>query len=327
MAIVALVFGAMALAGPANAKDDKPDKPDNPGNSQNAPGHDEDGLPPGQDDDFVPPGQQDRPNTEKKIWICHADANNGNGNTNLGVEGPDGLGTGGEAGVGFNLIYISVNAWQNSHDKLHENDYPASGAEIAQGFCGTQTQYSSVTVCVATGPSAYGMATFEGEVGTPQSTWTSNGKAMSTFTVVDAALCNPVKPTSASVEYCVATGPSAYALMTFTGMSNTAEATWVNGTQPLSAFTKVDRTLCMTPEQAAAIDAAIAELEPEAVAPVLPATVAEETAAVPAPATVPAAVPAGDGSSVPQVPMALFAALALATVGAVTSAFRMATSR
>ena len=69
-----------------------------------------------------------------------------------------------------------------------------------------------------------------------------------------------------------------------------------------------------------------------AVAPVLPATVpaeAPEAVAVPAPATVPlpATVPAGDGSTVPQVPVALLALLALATAAAVTSGLRMATNR
>ena len=67
------------------------------------------------------------------------------------------------------------------------------------------------------------------------------------------------------------------------------------------------------------------------VAPVEAATVTEEpeTVAVPAPATVPmpATVPAGDGSTVPQVPVALLALLALATAAAVTSGLRMATNR
>ena len=74
-------------------------------------------------------------------------------------------------------------------------------------------------------------------------------------------------------------------------------------------------------------------------APVLPATVAVEepaAVAVPAPATVqvpaaatplPASIPAGDGSSVPQQPVALLALLVLAAAVAVTSGLRMATNR
>jgi hypothetical protein len=85
-------------------------------------------------------------------------------------------------------------------------------------------------------------------------------------------------------------------------------------------------------ETVAPVTAAEAATVPETVAPVLPATVpveAPEAVAVPAPATVamPAAVPAGDGSTVPQVPVALLALLALATAAAVTSGLRMATTR
>jgi len=101
---------------------------------------------------------------------------------------------------------------------------------------------------------------------------------------------------------------------------------------PTTPTTSITPTTVIPAEQAAAIDAAIAATEPEAVAPVLPATVeteTPETVAVPAPATVatPAAVPAGDGSTVPQVPVALLALLALATAAAVTSGLRMATNR
>lgn len=282
LAVVALVFGAMALAGPANAKDDNPNKPDNPGNSQNAPGHDEDALPPGQDDDFVPPGQQDRPNTEKKIWICHADANNGKGNTNLGVEGPNGLGTGGEAGVGFNLIYISVNAWENSHDKLHENDYPATGAEIAQGFCGTQTTPTPASLC--------------------------------DLTAVPPAMTTFADNTSAAYLAALADAQAA----THTRYALTCPTT---PPPPVTPPTEV------TPEQAAAIDAALAATvpEPETVAPVLPAKVAVPTPANVSPA--PATVPAGDGSSVPQAPVALLTLLAAATAGAVASGLRLAMNR
>jgi hypothetical protein len=100
-----------------------------------------------------------------------------------------------------------------------------------------------------------------------------------------------------------------------------------------SAYTLVPASgVCATDEQSADIDAALGTLAPEpvTVAPVEAATVTEpETVAVPAPATVsmPASVPAGDGSSVPQVPAALLALLALATAAAVTSGLRMATNR
>ena len=79
----------------------------------------------------------------------------------------------------------------------------------------------------------------------------------------------------------------------------------------------------MTADQAAAIDAALAATVPEDVAPVLPAKVAVPAKVAPAPAT----VPAGDGSSVPQAPVALLALLALATAGAVASGLRLAMNR
>jgi hypothetical protein len=88
----------------------------------------------------------------------------------------------------------------------------------------------------------------------------------------------------------------------------------------------VEETVAVT-----AVEPATVVAEPEAVAPVLPATVTEEpeTVAVPAPATVPmpASVPAGDGSTVPQVPVALLALLALAAAAAATSGLRMAMNR
>ena len=118
LAIVALVFGAMALAGPANAKDDNPNKPDNPGNSQNAPGHRtmarlaSDGTPGGGNENNNP-----NSNGPEKVWICHADTNNGNGQPNLGQGGQ-----GGENKTGFNILYISVNAWENGHMGRHPND-------------------------------------------------------------------------------------------------------------------------------------------------------------------------------------------------------------
>ena len=61
-----------------------------------------------------------------KVWICHADANNGNGNTNLGNNGQ-----GGENKVGFNIIYISKQAWLSNHDRLHENDRGPFDSEAA----------------------------------------------------------------------------------------------------------------------------------------------------------------------------------------------------
>ena len=69
--------------------------------------------------------------SNEKVWICHADTNNGNGQIDLGVDG-----TGGELKNGFNLIHISPSAWENAHKALHPNDREATAAEIAQGYCG-----------------------------------------------------------------------------------------------------------------------------------------------------------------------------------------------
>ena len=67
-----------------------------------------------------PANADDDTGPEPKIWVCHADMNNGHGQPNLG-EG----GTGGEYQVGFNLIWISKSAWEagakDGHDQ-HPND-------------------------------------------------------------------------------------------------------------------------------------------------------------------------------------------------------------
>jgi hypothetical protein len=135
------------------------------------------------------------------------------------------------------------------------------------------------------------------------------------FVVTSSTPCPPAVPTT---YYCPA--------------DSTYPTTVLDG--PYDAAT--DLATCYAPvvlteAQAAAIDAAMAATAPEAVAPVEAATVTEEpeTVAVPAPATVatPATVPAGDGSTVPQVPVALLALLALATAAAVTSGLRLATNR
>lgn len=106
---------------------------------------------------------------------------------------------------------------------------------------------------------------------------------------------------------------------------------WNEGTPPPPPPTTTPTTVVPPAEEVAPVTAAEAATVPEVVAPVEAATVTEEpeTVAVPAPAkvAVPAAVPAGDGSTVPQVPVALLALLALATAAAVTSGLRMATTR
>jgi hypothetical protein len=287
MAIVALVFGAMALAGPANAKDDNPNKPDNPGNSQNAPGHDEDALPPGQDDDFVPPGQSDDKPGMEKITICHF------------VEGK------GETKAGYNIITIALPAW-----KAHLAHHPGTTDVVYNGVSCPPVTPGTFDFTTASATAQARACTFVNSVWTADYLFTVSapGQKLTKDT--------PWTPTEMTDANAAVQSAANGALKTAMDAAQ-IDYTGVNCLPPGS----------VTPEAAAAIDAAIAALEPEAVAPVLPATVAEETAAVPAPATVPAAVPAGDGSSVPQVPMALFAALALATVGAVTSALRMATSR
>lgn len=317
LAVLALVFGVMTMAAPATAKDD-PDKTP-PGHSTTfvPPGQD-DVLPPGQDPGFTPPGQldddDDPTNDAKKVHICHADVNNGQGQPNLGQGG-----TGGQSGTGFNLLYISKAAASNAHFKLHPNDRYATGVEIAQGFCGEPVTPTPGSLCYLP---------------------TLTEKTFADVTAVDyltakadttnyAAMPCPVPKTTSDVTYCVATGAGTYARLMFTGTTGTDEAGWLHEGTPLSAYTKVDPTLCITPEEAAAIDAALAE--PATVAPVLPGTVEEpETVAVPAPATIPmpATIPAGDGSGTPTVPTALLALLVLgATALAASTVHLVRTTR
>jgi hypothetical protein len=320
LAVLALVFGAMAFAGVANAKDNGNDnKPDNPGNSQNDHGQadgthgNSDGTPGGGNTNTG----GSNGNGPDKVWVCHADANNGNGQPNLGQGG-----NGGENKTGFNILYISRNGWDSGHFdngmKRHPSDMMFLTEAEALLACGpTQSFYCPVDAphydtVILTAP--YNEAT-------------------------DASKCyDPAKLTTEH-SYCAAlNGTTAYANRAFTGVTGTDEAVWTTTidsiTYPKSAFV-IDSTgaACkITDQQAADIDAALGTLVPEpvTVAPVEAATVTEpEAVAVPAPATVPmpATVPAGDGSSVPQVPVALLALLALATAAAVTSGLRLATNR
>ena len=109
MAVLALVFGAMTLAGPALAKDDNPNKPDDPGNSANAPGQNQ--TPPGQTN--TPPGQEpgDTPGaSHDKMTICHF------------VEGK------GETKDGYNIITMSEQAWA-----AHLAHHPGTTDEVYNG--------------------------------------------------------------------------------------------------------------------------------------------------------------------------------------------------
>ena len=330
LAVLALVFGVLTVAAPAGA-----DQPDNPGNSQDAPGHNkEDGTPgnsedaPGQNkDDEAPgnsgtaPGQNDGVNV-KKIAICHADANNGNGQPNLGKDGE-----GGNAGVGFNLIYISKSGWENGHEgsyKRHPSDYPASATEIAQGHCGTTpTSYETVSLCVAlTGTSDYADTLFTGVAGTDQSTWENAGRPLSAFTIDDtkcgvapklAELCELATNTMKTFD-----DPSE-AYTAALADANAGGTTWAfkcpgtDGGNP-------DEPLTTTAVEGATVET------PEGVAVPAPGTVEEPAkVAVPAPATVPAraTVPAGDGSSVPTAPTYVLALLALGATALAAATVRL----
>ena len=320
LAALAMVLGSLVIAAPANAKDN-PNKPDNPGNSATAPGHQDDTvLPPGQDPDFVPPGQVDRPDTDKKVWICHADTNKGNGQPNLGVNG-----TGGELGIGFNLIYISVNAAENAHFKLHPNDTYALNNGSTY-YCPGAPDTVRASVCVANADGTFSTVTFAYLETKDITTGVSDpgNIAYSTFTVVEAAKCIPSTPTPTpkSAEYCAAlTGTETYGLVTFTGTEGTDEAGWLNGTTPKSAYTiDVSKVKCLTPEAAAALDAAVAAAVPQ------PATVAGAPATIKVPAkgpTIPATVPAGDGSTVPTTPVAALTFLVLAATALAASTVRL----
>lgn len=321
LAVVAMLFGALAFAGVANAKDNG----NGHDNGKTPPGQSETFVPPGQDDNAVPPGQQDRPDTDKKVWICHADTNKGQGQENLGQGG-----TGGEFGIGFNLIYISVNAAENAHFKLHPNDVYAPNNGTSYYCPGTPTpEYTTTPVCVANADGTFGTVVFKHEVGTAVTTGVTDDAAATpyaSFTVVDKAKCTPtVLPKTLTVEYCAALlGTDTYGKVVFTGTEGTDEATWLAGTTPKSAYL-VDTTglKCLPPEAVAAIDAAVAAAVPQ------PATIGGEPATVEVPATgpaLPAQVPAGDGSTT-QTPVALLALLALGALGVAASAATLAARR
>jgi hypothetical protein len=304
LAVLALVFGAMTLAGPANAKDDNPNKPDNPGNSATANGHDDEFVPPGKVDDGTPG------NSAGKVTICHFV--HGNGST----------------GEGYNIITISLNAWEKGH---------SGGIDDGGNWVHDEKDF----VVDATHPCPPVPQCVDGETGT------FGG---------DAKLCKEPPPgqtygqaavyTETLCEYTVLVSPVTIASKELTGYGTQNEANLAAGgywttllkSDALTAFlakpenaaytmpTMTDTGLvCITQEQAAAIDAALAE--PATVAPVLPGTVEEpEAVAVPAPATVPplpATIPAGDGSGTPTVPTALLALLALGATALAASTVRL----
>jgi hypothetical protein len=304
LAVVALVFGALAFAGVANAKDDKPNKPDNPGNSQNAPGHDDSALPPGQDDTVVPPGQvgKDEPTTDpKKVTICHF------------VEGQ------GEYG-GWNIITMAKAAWAG-----HLEHHAGQDFELTAG----KTCPPTVTpMSVCSGPPGALASTYTEVVYGPATGYQTTEAVKAAY---DAAIARGWRAwTTGGQAACTDVIPGPTDTRCPDGSAIHAGDVIPEGFTVDNYCTVDTSQIEITPEQAAAIDAALAATVPATVAPVLPATVTSpEAVAVPAPATVPlpATVPAGDGSTVPQVPVALLALLALATAAAVTSGLRLATNR
>jgi hypothetical protein len=148
--------------------------------------------------------------------------------------------------------------------------------------------------------------------------------------------------TSGSAEYCTVEGATVTLAYSGTGRSSstTSQADATYQAQLIADREAQADLLSMTPTGATPGACPAPEaVEPVAVAPVEPAVVGPveaATVALPAPATVqvpvaatplPASIPAGDGSSVPQPPVALLGLLALAAAVAVTSGLRMATNR
>jgi hypothetical protein len=272
-------------------------------------------------------------NAGDKIWICHADANNGNGQNNLGQGGQ-----GGENKNGFNLIEISVNAW-NAHDSLHENDFPAyekNGQYACTPFANVPETYSNTLPAAAT-------VCFNGAV-TPVA-----GSGTDSYTTVDGPVpaetkaqvdTNAQNAANADLANKLATTYAGWTAVPASGVCTTTTTYYcpADSAHPTTVLdgpydATTDATTCYTTPPSTPVTP-----EAAAVAPVAPATVVEPatatapeaaTVAVPAPAkvTAPATVPAGDGSSVPQVPTWALALLVLGTVGLAASATRLVTAR
>lgn len=152
-------------------------------------------------------------------------------------------------------------------------------------------------------------------------------------------LCTPPTPTysatgltEGSVDYCAVDGTTV--VVTYTGAGSAtstvsqADANFV-AQQQADAAAQADLA-AKTPSGAtlgACAPAAPATVEPVVVAQPEPAVVAPEQVSIPEAATVPKAVPAGDGTTAPQVPVLLLVMAALAAVGAVTAARRLAGNR
>ncbi|MCX6432442.1 MAG: hypothetical protein NTX29_06515, partial [Actinobacteria bacterium] len=244
-------------------------------------------------------------NAGDKIWICHADTNNGNGQPNLGHDG-----TGGESGVGFNLIEVAQSAADNAHFKLHPADYAANATEIAAGYCGAKATFgytaAAVTVtsefCFATAITSVTATGAAITVGPQATEVTSQQKAdadAAARSSADAALVvelakYPNRTAVPADRVCTTTPP-------------TSPPTTPPG----------------SPAEVTAVETAVTAVEPATVAVPEPAKVA-----VPAPAKVtaplPATIPAGDGSSTPQTSVWLLALLTVATVTLAAASVRIA---
>ena len=321
LGVLSLVFGLMAVAGVANAYVGT-DKPDDPGNSQNAPGHEV--TPPGHQDDGTP-GNSGGTDTAKKVWICHADVNN-NGDAGLAD------GKGGEYGIGFNVIHISANAADNAHFKLHPMDQgPFTTEAEAYATClpqppkcpaGTDKAGTELATPYVPGevPDRCDIPDPTGVTATAE-----YRETLCMYTVLTPSVL--IAPMYTTPEYTTQEAANADAAAYWTAERKAgALATFLGANAAYTMPTMTDTGLvCITPEQAAAIDAALAE--PATVAPVLPGTVEEpEAVAVPAPATVPplpATIPAGDGSGTPTVPTALLALLVLGATALAASTVRL----
>jgi len=322
LAVLALVFGVLTIAAPAGA-----DPPDSPGNSAEAPGQnkDDDGSPgnsenaPGQNQ--TPPGQADKDEgddynpgaSHDKMTICHY------------VEGK------GETKAGYNIITMSVQAWE-----AHKAHHPDTMDVVYNGVSCPTVNPTPASLCNLTlDPPA--MQPFADNTSTEylaaladangaQTTWALTCPTGPGPNPVDhsATLCNltTVPPDYYTWTWQDEAVPEGYT--TALADANGAQTTWAltcpGGGSEEGEATAVTAPEAATVEQPTPVTAVEAGTVEQPAKVTLPATVT-----VPAPATVPAVatVPAGDGSSVPTVPVYALALLALGAMTLAASTVRL----
>lgn len=363
LAVLAVVLGSLVIAAPANAKND-PDKTPPGQSEQGPPGHQGDTtLPPGQQDDGTPGnsgGSTDDTNTpgmsHDKIRICHATASVNHPFTMPDVDmasidewgNADLNGHGDHAGALFTVTMVQGDHWGDiippftyqytvkegkGQDKVEVTktvtfaglNWTTDGQKIYNNGC------APVAPCVDGVNGEYGGAAKLCKPTTPTPASLCDRTTMTVVSFPDNTAKEYTDALALTSRYtsapCPTGGPTAGALCDLTMVPPTM-VTFPDISAPDYVAALLDAQAATHTRYAAVCpltevaDAAVAAAIPQ------PATVAAPSPAkvtVPAKGpVVPATVPAGDGSSVPTVPVTALALLVLGATALAASTVRLA---